>query len=130
MYGKTTGLFVNDIPVIDLAGTKQNTEEEATIWAVQGAFFRLNYDYKGKYLLEVNGRYDGSSKYGEDDRWGFFPSALLVGDYLKKNSLILHVIYSKTSNFICRFIRQPGYYRQLRLFKFYGFCSAQLFIER
>ena len=75
MYGKTTGLFVNDIPVIDLAGTKQNLEEEATIWAVQGAFFRLNYDYKGKYLLEVNGRYDGSSKYGEDDRWGFFPSA-------------------------------------------------------
>lgn len=53
MYGKTTGLFVNDIPVIDLAGTKQNLEEEATIWAVQGAFFRLNYDYKGKYLLEV-----------------------------------------------------------------------------
>ncbi len=48
MYGKTTGLFVNDIPVIDLAGTKQNLEEEATIWAVQGAFFRLNYDYKGK----------------------------------------------------------------------------------
>ena len=38
MYGKTTGLFVNDIPVIDLAGTKQNLEEEATIWAVQGAF--------------------------------------------------------------------------------------------
>ena len=75
MYGKTTGLFVNDVPVIDLATTKQNLEEAATVWAVQGAFFRLNYDYKSKYLIEVNGRYDGSSKYNEDDRWGFFPSA-------------------------------------------------------
>lgn len=74
-YGMTSGLFVNDIPVIDLASTKQKLEEEATVWAVQGAFFRLNYDYKGKYLVEMNGRYDGSSKYGEDDRWGFFPSA-------------------------------------------------------
>lgn len=41
----------------------------------QGAFFRLNYDYRSKYLFEVNGRYDGSSKYAKDDRWAFFPSA-------------------------------------------------------
>lgn len=37
--------------------------------------FRLNYDYRSKYLLEVNGRYDGSSKYAKNDRWAFFPSA-------------------------------------------------------
>lgn len=77
MYGRATGLFVNDMPVIDLAGTKQNLEEEATVWAVQGAFFRLNYDFKGRYLVELNGRVDGSSKYGTGDRWGFFPSASL-----------------------------------------------------
>ena len=64
-------------PIIDWANTKQKLEEEATIWAVQGAFFRLNYDYAGKYLVEVNGRYDGSSKYASDSRWGFFPSASL-----------------------------------------------------
>ena len=74
-YGYVTDLYLNDAPIIDWANTKQKLEEEATIWAVQGAFFRLNYDYAGKYLVEVNGRYDGSSKYGEDDRWGFFPSA-------------------------------------------------------
>lgn len=34
-------------------------------------FFRLNYDYRSKYLLEVNGRYDGSSKYAKHDRWAF-----------------------------------------------------------
>lgn len=35
----------------------------------------MNYDYRSKYLLEVNGRYDGSSKYAKDNRWAFFPSA-------------------------------------------------------
>lgn len=54
------------------------------IWRVQGTFFRLNYDYKSKYLFEVNGRYDGSSKYAKDDRWAFFPSTSSDGGYLKK----------------------------------------------
>lgn len=40
-----------------------------------GSYFgRLNYDYKGKYLLEGSMRYDGSSKFAEDKRWGLFPS--------------------------------------------------------
>ncbi len=43
-------------------------------YAIRGGFFRVNYDYKGKYLLEVNGRYDGSSKFPKDSRFGFFPS--------------------------------------------------------
>ena len=77
MYGVAANLYVNDFPVIDQAKTKQTLSEDATVWAVQGAFFRVNYDYKGKYLVEVNGRYDGSSKYASGDRWGFFPSASL-----------------------------------------------------
>lgn len=73
---KTTvkNLYDNNTPVSDLAATLSSIGEGATLWAVQGAFFRLNYDYAGKYLLEVNGRYDGSSKYGSGNRWGFFPS--------------------------------------------------------
>lgn len=43
-------------------------------YIVRGAYFRFNYDYKGKYLLEVNGRYDGSSKFPAENRYGFFPS--------------------------------------------------------
>lgn len=43
-------------------------------YAIRSAFFRLNYDYKDKYLLEVNARYDGSSKFPTDTRFGFFPS--------------------------------------------------------
>lgn len=43
-------------------------------WAMQSLFARVNYDYKGKYLLEANMRYDGTSKVSPDYRWGFFPS--------------------------------------------------------
>ena len=35
-------------------------------------FGRFNYDYLGRYLLEFNGRYDGSSKFLADNRWDFF----------------------------------------------------------
>lgn len=43
-------------------------------WANNGAFARLNYSFDNKYLLEVNGRYDGSSKFPETQQFGFFPS--------------------------------------------------------
>ncbi len=43
-------------------------------FAVRGGFFRVNYNFKDRYLLEVNGRYDGSSKFPKDSRFGFFPS--------------------------------------------------------
>lgn len=39
-----------------------------------GYFGRINYDYKGIYLIELNGRYDGSSRFPLGDRWAFFPS--------------------------------------------------------
>jgi len=44
-------------------------------WAILGGFSRLNYSYKDRYLLELDGRYDGSSKFPADQRYGFFPSA-------------------------------------------------------
>ncbi|AYN06476.1 TonB-dependent receptor [Flavobacterium sp. 140616W15] len=46
-----------------------------TDYSIAGFFARVNYDYKGIYLLELNGRYDGSSKFPTDQQWGFFPSA-------------------------------------------------------
>ncbi|MEZ4969632.1 MAG: TonB-dependent receptor [Flavobacteriaceae bacterium] len=49
----------------------------ALLWAVQGYFGRFNYDYKNKYLLEINARYDGSSRFPKDSRWGMFPSVSL-----------------------------------------------------
>jgi TonB-linked SusC/RagA family outer membrane protein len=43
-------------------------------WAILGGFSRLNYSYKDRYLLEVNARYDGSSKFPTNQRFAFFPS--------------------------------------------------------
>ena len=42
--------------------------------ALLSYFGRIQYAYRDKYLLEVNGRYDGSSRFAADNRWGFFPS--------------------------------------------------------
>ena len=46
-----------------------------TVYALAGFFGRINYDYKGRYLLEISGRYDGTSRFAEGHRFGFFPSA-------------------------------------------------------
>jgi TonB-linked SusC/RagA family outer membrane protein len=43
-------------------------------WGIQGLFGRLNYDYNGRYLLEGNLRYDASSRFRSDERWGVNPS--------------------------------------------------------
>ena len=43
-------------------------------WGLVGAFYRISYSYKGKYLFETSGRYDGNSKFPSNQRWGFFPS--------------------------------------------------------
>jgi TonB-linked SusC/RagA family outer membrane protein len=64
-----------DYTVIE-AGDKSNqqTTGSATEWALQSFFSRINYDYKGRYLFEANGRYDGTSRFGKGHKWGFFPS--------------------------------------------------------
>jgi TonB-linked SusC/RagA family outer membrane protein len=46
-----------------------------TSYSISGFFARVNYNYDGIYLLEINGRYDGSSKFPTNQQWGFFPSA-------------------------------------------------------
>jgi len=42
--------------------------------AMMSWFGRIDYNYAEKYLLEFNARYDGSSRFAKDNRWGFFPS--------------------------------------------------------
>ncbi len=42
--------------------------------SLRGVFYRLTYNYDDRYLLEANGRYDGTSRFPQDSRFGFFPS--------------------------------------------------------
>lgn len=64
----------DDLNSLGLATSNAETTGSASEWALQGLFYRLTYDYKKKYLIEFNGRYDGSSRFPRDYRWGFFPS--------------------------------------------------------
>lgn len=50
------------------------SSDAITDYTIRSGFFRFNYNYDEKYLLEVNGRYDGSSKFPTSSRFGFFPS--------------------------------------------------------
>lgn len=51
--------------------------DRKTEWATRGYFYRLGYDFQSKYLLELNGRYDGTSRFPSGNRFGFFPSAAI-----------------------------------------------------
>ena len=62
----------------DEAGNKRMTTAGGqSEYALLGFFGRINYDYKGKYLVELSGRYDGTSRFPRGQRYGFFPSASL-----------------------------------------------------
>ena len=73
------GLLTPDITNINLAvGDEMTMSGGETSWNVAGFFARINYSYDNRYLIELNGRYDGSSKFPVYSQWGFFPSASLA----------------------------------------------------
>lgn len=64
-----------DIQILDGGNPiVQTNSGSAFHWAIASYFGRANYSFKNKYLLEANFRYDGSSRFDKDKRWGFFPS--------------------------------------------------------
>ena len=68
-------LLLESAESVQLAtGTSINPGASVTRWKTTGTFFRLNYGYRDRYLVEVNGRYDGSSRFPTNQQWGFFPS--------------------------------------------------------
>ena len=74
LNSSATELISFDRPGTDLATGTKVSQETRNHWATRGVFARINYNYANKYLLEVNGRYDGSSRFAKSQRWGFFPS--------------------------------------------------------
>ncbi|HTE23041.1 SusC/RagA family TonB-linked outer membrane protein [Flavitalea sp.] len=69
------GILDPSLPNINLLnGQNYILSGDGNEWSIAGLFFRGNYSYKNKYLVEVNGRYDGSSKFPSYSRFGFFPS--------------------------------------------------------
>ena len=63
----------NGLPRASYTVSNSNSE-----YATLGFFGRVNYDWKGRYIFEASARYDGTSRFGAQHRWGFFPSASLA----------------------------------------------------
>ncbi|KFC60968.1 hypothetical protein FEM08_02380 [Flavobacterium gilvum] len=64
----------SDLPSISTAVGETIASDGFIDTSIRSSFYRVNYNYKDKYLLETNGRYDGSSKFPKETRFGFFPS--------------------------------------------------------
>ncbi len=69
-----TGFSSNSIPTTNAGSTIVSASNDKSEKANASFISRLTYDYKGKYLLTANFRADGSSAFGENKRWGYFPS--------------------------------------------------------
>jgi TonB-linked SusC/RagA family outer membrane protein len=54
-------------------------------WTIASYMARVNYDYKGKYLLTITARRDGSSRFGENTKWGNFPGVALGWNLHQEN---------------------------------------------
>lgn len=68
------GQVSNDYSSLNLSSGDSQTLDRESEYSLRGAFYRLSYSYDNRYLLELNGRYDLSSKFPENVRSGFFPS--------------------------------------------------------
>ena len=102
------GQAVIEVPSLGAGTSTLKASDSYNEFSVRGGFFRINYNYIDRYLLEVNGRYDGSSKFPKDSRYGFFPSVSLGWNiaqekFMKKaqdwlGSLKLRASYGKIGN--------------------------------
>ena len=77
-WAKRQELISNDLPSMGAATGEKSVNNSDNSWATRSGFFRLNYTFADRYLFEVNGRYDLSSKFPKDDRAVFSPSFSLA----------------------------------------------------
>ena len=81
-----SGVISPDVIALDAAtSVPRDVFGNSQTWSSAGFFGRINYNFKERYLLEANGRYDGASRFVGDDRWGFFPSFSAGWNISKEN---------------------------------------------
>lgn len=100
VYAKRDNLVSTNIPSLGLASGNQFVNGLSEDWAVRGAFYRINYNYGGKYIFEANGRYDGSSRFPKESRFDFFPS--FSAAYVVSNEKFFDALSSVVSHFKIR----------------------------
>lgn len=73
-YAEREDLISNDLPSMNAATGEKYVGNSDDSWATRSGFARINYTFADRYLLELNGRYDLSSKFPKNDRAVFSPS--------------------------------------------------------
>lgn len=75
LKGKRNNFPSDDVPYLNAGGADGQTNNGGGYeWAIQSVFGRLTYNYDQRYLFETTMRYDGSSRFPTDSKYGFFPS--------------------------------------------------------
>lgn len=118
VYVKATD-YPNDYIQTITGGTVSDGNSQTTEWSLASYLARAQYSYRGLYMLSAAIRADGSSRFGKNNRWGYFPSASAAWrftgeDFFRNISAMnwlddgkLRFSYGKTGNF------QIGNYRHL-----------------
>lgn len=73
-YSHKKDVLISELPSLSLSTGTTTSSDSFEDYAIRGLFYRFSYAYASKYLLEANGRYDGSSRFPKENRFGFFPS--------------------------------------------------------
>lgn len=67
------GASTDIIPTLNASGLPVSVSGSQSALVIQGLFYRFDYNYKAKYMISLDGRYDGASNLGKAHRYGFFP---------------------------------------------------------
>lgn len=88
--GYIEGFLGNELPELNAGTTNKNVGGTSYESSLLSYFGRANYNFSDKYLIETNFRYDGSSRFAKNHRWGFFPS-LSVGWRINQESFMKNI---------------------------------------
>ena len=111
---ESTDIYAENIPYeaqlyhnIGTAETVLDYGSDLEEWGIMSFMGRANYEFMGKYMMTLTGRYDGSSRLADDNKWGFFPSAAALWrisseDFMSSQELFsdlrLRISYGITGN--------------------------------
>jgi len=88
--------YINDFfqwDYLAAGSVRSNATSQDYTWSMNSYYARINYDFDGKYLLTATGRYDGSSKFGKNNKYAFFPPVgaawrISEEDFMKSSRII------------------------------------------
>lgn len=106
---RVRGIPVENMQYFEFGAAEEILEANSQFekWNIQSYMARINYGYDSRYLLTLTGRLDGSSRFGENHRYGFFPSAALAWNIINEefmqgntffDNLKLRLSYGETGN--------------------------------